>query len=90
MNIKMTKWAWTEIGEKTGWCKEAKWGKEDVVDPKKKGMWDGYTQAELKKKLNAAKERQEKREKADPADSTLIKQIQFALRAKHDWVGSVK
>ena len=65
--------------------KEAKWGKKDVVDPKKKGMWDGYTQEELRSKLDATKARQEKREKADPKDSTLIKELQFALRSKHNW-----
>ena len=85
MKIRVSKSQWEEIGKAGRWLKEAKWGKEDVVNPKKKGMWDGYTQEELKEKLHAAKARQEKREKADPKDSTLIKELNFALRAKHDW-----
>jgi hypothetical protein len=85
MKITLSKSQWEYIGDKTGWIKEAKWGKKDVVDPKKKGMWDGYTQEELRSKLDAAKARQEKREKADPKDSTLIKELNFALRAKHNW-----
>ena len=79
MKIVISKAQWEEMGRKAGW------DKKDVVDPKKKGMWEGYTQEELKEKLHAAKARQEKRETADPKDSTLIKELNFALRAKHDW-----
>lgn len=79
MKIIISKAQWEEMGRKAGW------DKKDVVNPKKKGMWEGYTQEELKEKLHAAKARQEKRETADPKDSTLIKELNFALRAKHGW-----
>ena len=95
MKVKISRTFWESIGKQGGWMDDkgivqtAKWGKKDVVNPAKKGMWDGYSQDELKSKLEAAKKRQEGRDKADPKDSTLIKELQFALRAKHNW-GDVK
>ena len=92
--IRMTQQEWEKIGSDHGWLeKEAKWGKKDVVNPKEKGKWKGYTQEELKSKLSKAKERQKKRKekgnKADPKDTELIRELNFALRAKTGW-GKVK
>ena len=85
--LKITREEWEKIG------REAKWNKKDVVDPKEKGKWEGYTQEELKSKLSKAKERQRKRKekgnKADPKDTELIRELNFALRAKTGW-GKVK
>ena len=83
--MKMTRQAWTEIGEKTGWLKEAKWGKEDVVNPKEKGKWEGYTKEELIQKRDAAKSRQEKRDKPDAHDTSILRELNFAIRAKNSW-----
>ena len=91
--LTMTHEEWDKIGNAQGWMKEAKWGKKDVVNPKEKGKWKGYSQNELKAKLNKAKERQKKRKdkgkKADTKDTGLIKELQFALRSKTGW-GKVK
>ena len=85
--LKLTKESWTEIGAKAGWLKEAKWGKDiDVVNP---GKWEGYTKEELVKKRNAARERQEGRKEkgkaVDPKDTSLLRELNFAIRAKGDW-----
>lgn len=52
------------------------WHVKDAVHPSKKGMFKGKTQAELHKELTSAKER---------GDTTKQKEINFALRAKHNW-----
>jgi hypothetical protein len=87
--LKISREEWEKIGNEKGWMKEAKWGKEDVVDPKEKGKWKGYSQEELRSKLNKAKERNKKRrdkgEKANPKDTELIRELQFALRSKKGW-----
>ncbi len=54
------------------------WGTKMHTPEKKKGMWDGYTLAELKSKkakLMAKKER-------TAAESTKVKELNFAIRAK--------
>jgi hypothetical protein len=37
---------------------------------------------------DAAKARQEKRDKADPKDTSLLRELDFAIRAKTGW-GSI-
>ncbi len=48
-----------------------------VVDPKKKGMWAGWSKAELEKELAKAK--------AGKPHKGTIKEIEFAIRAKSGW-----
>jgi hypothetical protein len=83
MKITLSKTQWEEIGKKANWIKEAKWGKEvEITNP---GKWEGYTLEELKSKRDAAKSRQEKREKPDPKDTSLLRELNFAIRAKTGW-----
>ena len=87
MKIKLSKSDWELIGQKTGWIKEAKWGKEvDITNP---GKWTGFTKEELVSKRDAAKARQEKRKEegkaVDKADTSLLRELNFAIRAKSDW-----
>ena len=88
--LKITKSEWEKIGEKQGWIEqEAKWGKPTEVSPKEKGKWKGYSLSELKKKRNAAKKRQENRKKkgkkTNPKDTELLRELNFAIRAKTGW-----
>jgi len=67
--------------------KQAKWGKEvDITNP---GKWDGYSLEELKSKRDAARTRQENRKKegkaVDPQDTSLLRELNFAIRAKTGW-----
>jgi len=87
MRIILSKSQWEEIGNKMGWIKEAKWGKEvEITNP---GKWEGYSHDELKSKRDAAKKRQEARkskgEAVDPKDTSLLRELNFALRAKTGW-----
>lgn len=70
-----------------GLFKVAKWGKD--IDVEQPGKWTNYSLEELKKKRNAAKKRnQNKREqgkKADPKDTELLRELNFAIRAKSGW-----
>ena len=93
----MTKTEWERIGRTQGWIprklkaeeitselkKKAKWGKD--VKIKNPGKWDGYSKSELIKKRDTAKKRQDNREKADPKDTSLLRELNFAIRAKGDW-----
>jgi len=63
--------------------KEEKWGKD--VDVEQPGEWKGYTLEELKKKRNAARKRQQSRDTADPKDTELLRELNFAIRAKTGW-----
>lgn len=85
---------WKCIGKESGWDmrlkKEAKWGKEDVVNPSEKGKYDGKTKADLKKMLRDVKEKQESYKeshdgKAKKEYTDKIKELNFAIRAKSDW-----
>ena len=78
---------WEKIGKEQGWTKTAKWGKEvEITNP---GKWEGYSLEELKAKRNKAKERQENRkskgEKVDAQDTSLLRELNFAIRAKTGW-----
>ena len=78
--IRMTQQEWEKIGSDHGWLeKEAKWGKKDVVNPKEKGKWKGYTQEELKSKLSKAKERQKKRERDRQTEKERERQREFFI-----------
>ena len=85
--LKISKAEWESIGHDNGWInKEAKWDKDtDVEQP---GKWTNYTIEELKKKRDAAKKRNQKRrndgKKADPKDTELLKELNFAIRAKKE------
>jgi hypothetical protein len=83
--IKISKSEWEALGKKAGWIKEAKWGKDTEVSPEEKGKWTNYSKEELIKKRDAAKKRQDKRDKADPKDTELLRELNFAIRAKGDW-----
>lgn len=87
--LKISKKEWKDIGIKQGWMKKAKWDTETKTPESEKGKWKGYSKEELTSKLNKAKERNKKRrekgEKADPKDTELIRELQFALRAKTGW-----
>jgi hypothetical protein len=54
------------------------WDEEMHTSKKDKGMWDGWTIAELKKE----KTRLDKKEKKSDKDSKRLKQVNFAIRAK--------
>jgi len=87
--LKISKSEWETIGDKQGWLKEAKWGKPTEVSPEEQGKWSGYSLDQLKKKRNAAKKRQKKRrengKKADRKDTELLRELNFAIRAKTGW-----
>jgi len=87
--LKISKKEWKDIGKKAGWMKKAKWDTETETPESEKGKWKGYSKKELTSKLNKAKERNDKKrekgEKADPKDTELIRELQFALRAKTGW-----
>jgi hypothetical protein len=55
------------------------------ADIKSTGKWAGKTIAELQKRRNALK----KKEKRTSAESTELRQINFAIRSKKDWKGKV-
>ena len=86
--LTLSKKEWESIGRKQGWMNRyAKWGKDvDVEQPCK---WDGYTLTELREKRDVAKKRQENRKeqgkKADPKDTELLRELNFAIRAKTGW-----
>lgn len=87
MKIKLSKAQWEDAGIKAGWIKEAKWGKEvEIINP---GKWDGYSKEELIKKRDAARSRQEpikeKGNAVDPKDTSLLRELNFAIRAKGGW-----
>lgn len=79
--LTISKKEWKYIGKKAGWNKE--------LNIKEPGKWDGYTKEELIEKRNKIKKRQDKRKKdgkkADPADTKLLKELNFAIRAKNNW-----
>ena len=62
---------------------EEKWGTDYETPEKKKGMWDNWSQADLHSELSKLKS-QGPHDK-DSAKATRMKQINFALRAKHNW-----
>lgn len=73
-----------EIGESTV---SEKWDTKMKTKEKDKGMWDGYTVAELKKMKNDLM----KKEERSAAEQKKVKQLTFAIRAKQkDKWGKVK
>ena len=85
--LTMSREEWQAIGEERGWLeKEAKWDTDHEVPESEKGKWTNYTIAELKKKLNAAKDKNKKLQdagkKADPKTTEKIRELQYAIRAK--------
>ena len=52
----------------------------------KQGMFKGGSQADLKKRLTAAKKRMKAHEDKSPHDlRSEVSELEFALRAKHNW-----
>ena len=62
-----------------------KWEKNTKTNLKKKGMWDGWTIAELRKERTKLKDK----EKRTAAESTRLKEVDYAIRAKTGW-GKIK
>lgn len=60
-----------------------KWGTDTTVNPEKKGMWDGWSQADLRKEYDTLKSQGP--HTRNSASATRMRQINFALRAKRDW-----
>ena len=60
---------------------DEKWSGNNATNPKKKGMFKGKTEAELRKERAKLK----KKEKRTKAESTRLREINFALRAKTGW-----
>lgn len=58
-----------------------KWDSDYETPDSKKGMWDGCSKGDLEKKRSALRNKDERSD----AESTKLKQINFALRAKSDW-----
>ena len=63
------------------------WGTKMKTPASKKGMWDGYTLAELKAKKKKLMDKEER----SAAEQTKVKELNFAIRAKqkNKW-GNVK
>ena len=63
------------------------WGTKMKTPASKKGMWDGYTLAELKAKKQKLMDKEER----SAAEQTKVKELNFAIRAKqkNKW-GNVK
>lgn len=57
------------------------WDTEYETPERKKGMWDGWSKERLQKRRNALRAKDERSD----AESTELKQINFALRAKSGW-----
>lgn len=57
------------------------WHDEEPLNPKKKGMWGGWTVDELK----AERERLKNLKHRTKADTTRLREVNFALHAKEGW-----
>ena len=62
---------------------EEKWGTDYETPEKKRGMWDGYSKADLE--AERSKLKSSGPHDADSAKATRLKQVNFALRAKSGW-----
>jgi len=58
-----------------------KWDTDYETPESKKGMWDGYSKSELESMRSNLSDKEERTD----AESTKLKQLNFALRAKSDW-----
>jgi len=58
-----------------------KWDTDYQTPDSKKGMWNGWTIKDLKKE----RDRLKSKEKRSKSDSTRLKQVNFAIRAKTKW-----
>lgn len=57
------------------------WDNDYETPESKKGMWDGWSKERLEKRRNTLRDKEERTD----AESTELKQINFALRAKSGW-----
>lgn len=57
------------------------WDSDYETPDSKKGMWNGWSKERLEKKRNALRNKDERTD----AQSTELKQVNFALRAKTGW-----
>jgi hypothetical protein len=60
-----------------------KWGVKSTVNPAEKGKYKGWSQAKLKSVLNTLKKSGP--HKKGSAEFGRTRELQFALRSKHDW-----
>lgn len=58
-----------------------KWDTDYETPESKKGMWDGWSKDDLEQERTKLRNKDDRSE----ADSTRLKQVNFALRAKSDW-----
>lgn len=57
------------------------WDTNYQTPENKKGMWDGWSESDLKAEYDKLKAKENKSD----AETTRMKEVGFALRAKHDW-----
>jgi hypothetical protein len=74
----------------TGASREGNILREFAMNPtpkSKRGMFKGVSQADLKKRLTAAKKRMKTHEDKDETHDlrSEVSELEFALRAKHNW-----
>ena len=62
---------------------EEKWGGDTELNPKKKGMWDGWSKSDLE--AERGKLKGSGPHDAGSAKATRLKEVNFALRAKSGW-----
>lgn len=60
-----------------------KWGGDTELNPKKTGMWSGWSQEDLR--AERSKLKSEGPHEAGSAKATRLKEVNFALRAKTGW-----
>jgi hypothetical protein len=58
-----------------------KWDSDYETPKSKQGMWDGWSKADLEQERSKLRNKDDRSE----AESTRLKQVNFALRAKSDW-----
>ena len=58
-----------------------KWDTDYETPKSKQGMWDGWSKSDLEAERNKLRDKEERTD----ADSTRLKQVNFALRAKSGW-----
>jgi hypothetical protein len=60
---------------------DEKWDSDYETPESKKGMWDGWSKERLEQRRSALRNKEERTD----AESTELKQVNFALRAKSGW-----
>lgn len=60
-----------------------KWGTDYETPESKRGMWDGWSQSDLQ--VERSKLKSSGPHDSGSAGATRLRQVNFALRAKHHW-----